>query len=965
MDVERFLPLSSNSLKTIHPRIPTCTYRLQFNRQFTFTQAREIVPYLHALGVSDAYASPYFQARAESLHGYEITDHNKLNAAIGSRAEYDAWVAELHAHQMGQVLDFVPNHMGIAEPLNHWWMDVLENGPSSMYAPYFDIDWHPLKSDLHDKVLLPILSDQYGRVLERGELRVRFEEGAFYLNYHERKLPIAPGTYRYILKIALQNLAEHKDQDFYGELQSIVTALEYLPRHTETDPRRIAERVREKEIVKRRLERRCAEAPEVQQAIENALRQINGKPGDARSFDALDELLNAQSYRLAFWRVAAEEINYRRFFDVNDLAAIRMELPEVFDEAHKLLLDLVRAGAVTGLRVDHPDGLYLPQEYFEKLQRRCAEALGMALPQDGRSVYMIVEKILTGGERLRKDWPVHGTTGYDFTNYVTQLLVDSSAETEITKTFHRFLGHSLHFGHLAYAKKLLVMRLALANDVDVLGNMVDRLSEQNRWYRDFTLEALARAVRETIACFPVYRTYLAPGRPVSDEDRQVVERAVAAAKRRNPALEESVFNFLRDILLFRFPENVNDDARDAHTHFVLKFQQATGPIMAKGLEDTVFYIYNRLAALNEVGGEPQQFGIGLDAFHERNLDRQRSWPATLLATSTHDTKRSEDVRARMVAISELPQLWRRSIQRWRLLNRKWKRTIDEAPAPDPNEEYLLYQTLLGTWPVNTHSEAEQSASADYVARIQAYMAKALNEAKLNTSWIRPNEDWLGAMCDFVAKILEKSSKNKFLSNFLPVAEEIARLGAINSLTQTLLRLTSPGVPDIYQGNEIWDFSLVDPDNRRPVDYKHRRKMLASIAKAKPEELLQSWPDGRIKMFLTQRMLQFRRKHADLFQSGNYLPLKASGNLADCCINFARQLNDEWIVVIAPRLSSRIGFPPVGERWKDTSLELPETFSLGNMRELFTNRPVRFDGRKLDIAEGLSVLPFAVIGDYKL
>ena len=942
------------------PRIPTCTYRLQFNRQFTFAQAREIVPYLHALGVSDAYASPYFQARAESLHGYEITDHNKLNATIGSREEYDAWVTELHAHQMGQVLDFVPNHMGIAEPLNQWWMDVLENGPSSMYAPYFDIDWHPLKSDLHDKVLLPILSDQYGRVLERGELRVRFEEGAFYLSYYDRKLPIAPGTYRYILNIALQNLAEYKGQDFYAELQSIVTALEYLPRHTETDPRRIAERVREKEIVKRRLERRCAEAPEVQQAIENALRQINGEPGDARSFDALDELLNAQSYRLAFWRVAAEEINYRRFFDVNDLAAIRMELPEVFDEAHKLLLDLVRVGAVTGLRIDHPDGLYLPQEYFEKLQRRCAEALGTALPQDGRAVYMIVEKILTAVETLRKDWPVHGTTGYDFANQVTQLLVDSSAETEITKTFHRFLGHSLHFGHLAYAKKLLVMRLALANDVNVLGNMVDRLSEQNRWYRDFTLEALARAVRETIACFPVYRTYLAPGRPVNDQDRQVVERAVAAAERRNPAIEESVFNFLRDILLFRFPENLDDDARAAHTHFVLKFQQATGPIMAKGLEDTVFYIYNRLAALNEVGGEPQQFGIGLDAFHERNLDRQRNWPATLLATSTHDTKRSEDVRARMVAISELPQPWRRSIQRWRLLNRKWKRTIDEAQAPDPNEEYLLYQTLLGTWPVNRHSQAEQTASAEYVARIQAYMAKALNEAKLNTSWIRPNEDWLGAMRDFVAKILETSSKNKFLPNFFPVVEEIARLGAINSLTQTLLRLTSPGVPDIYQGNEIWDFSLVDPDNRRPVDYRHRGEMLATIGKAKPEELLQSWPDGRIKMFLTQRVLQFRREHADLFQCGNYLPIRASGNLADCCISFGRQWHDEWIVVIAPRLSSRIGFPPVGERWKDTVVDLPESISLDHAHELLTCCELRHEGRRVSIADMVSILPFAVI-----
>src|SRR5438477_6409748 len=474
------------------PRIPTCTYRLQFNRQFTFAQAREIVPYLHALGVSDAYASPYFQARAESLHGYEITDHNKLNATIGSREEYDAWVTELHAHQMGQVLDFVPNHMGIAEPLNQWWMDVLENGPSSMYAPYFDIDWHPLKSDLRGKVLLPILSDQYGRVLERGELQVHFEEGAFYLSYYDRRLPIAPGTYRHILEIARQNLAKYKQEDFYAEFQSILTALEYLPKRTETNPQRIAERVREKEIVKRRLERRCEEAPQVQQAIEKAMRQINGKRGDARSFDALDELLNAQSYRLAFWRVAAEEINYRRFFDVNDLAAIRVELPKVFDAIHRLTLDLVNKGAVTGLRIDHPDGLYSPREYFEKLQQRCAKALGHvaagvppASPRNAadtvvttkkRAIYMLAEKILTGSETLRKDWPVHGTTGYDFANQVTQLLVDSSAETAITKTFHRFIGHSIPYGHLLYAKKMQVMKLALANDVDVLGNLLDRLS---------------------------------------------------------------------------------------------------------------------------------------------------------------------------------------------------------------------------------------------------------------------------------------------------------------------------------------------------------------------------------------------------------------------------------------------------------------------------------------------------------
>ena len=947
-------------MRTEHPRIPNCTYRLQLNRRFTFTQARDIVPYLHELGVSDAYASPYFQASADSLHGYDITDHNKLNSAIGSREDYDLWISELHARDMGQVLDFVPNHMGIGEPLNEWWTDVLENGPSSMYAPYFDIDWRPLKSDLHDKVLLPILGDQYGRVLERGELRVRFGAGAFTLHYHNHVLPIAPGTYRFILEIALENLVEYKEEEFYAEFQSILTALEYLPKRTETDPEKIAERSREKEIIKRRLERRCQEAAQVQQAIDKAVAQINGRPGDPRSFDALDQLLNAQSYRLAFWRVAAEEINYRRFFDVNDLAAIRVELPEVFDATHALLLDLVRVGAVTGLRIDHPDGLYLPQEYFEKLQRRCAKALGIPPPKDGRAIYMVAEKILTGDETLPRDWPVHGTTGYDFANQVTQLLIDSSAEDAIAKTYRRFIGHSMHFGHLVYAKKRQVMRLALANDVSVLGSMVDRLSEQNRWYRDFTLQALARAVRETIACFPVYRTYLAPGRPVSDKDRQVVERAIAAAKRRNPGIEESVFNFLRDILLFRFPENLDDESRAAHTQFVLKFQQYTGPIMAKGLEDTTFYIFNRLAALNEVGGEPQQFGLSIDAFHRRNQERQRDWPATLLATSTHDTKRSEDARARMVAISELPQLWRQSLQRWRVVNRRWKKRMEDVDAPDPNEEYLLYQTLLGTWPINAHGQAEKNVSAEYVSRIQAYMTKALNEAKLNTSWIQPNEPWLGAMRDFIARILEPSTKNKFLPSFVSMVEEVARLGAVNSLMQTLLKLTSPGVPDIYQGNEIWNFALVDPDNRRSVDYKLRRELLACLTSSKPEELLQNWPDGRIKMFLTQRLLHFRRGNVDLFRQGNYVPIKASGTFADCCISFVREFNRQWLLVIAPRLSLRVGFPPIGDRWQDTVIDLPETLSLGNAREIFTKSEIHRQDRQLKIADLLSSLPFAAI-----
>ncbi len=958
------------------PRIPNATYRLQFNREFTFAQARAIVPYLHALGISDCYASPYFQARAESLHGYDITDHNKLNAAIGSRADYDAWVGELHARGMGQVLDFVPNHMGIGEPLNLWWYDVLENGPSSAYAGYFDIDWQPLKAELHDKVLIPILGDQYGRVLERGELRVHFEAGRFFLRYFEHEFPIAPGTYRHILEIALEQLSSHKEEDFYAELQSIVTALEYLPRRTECDPERIAERAREKEVIKRRLERRCQEAPIVQEAIEKALTIINGRRGDPRSFDRLDALLNDQAYRLAFWRVAAEEINYRRFFDINDLAAIRVEVPEVFEAIHRLLLELVADGAVTGLRIDHPDGLYLPNEYFEKLQRRVAVVDGDGDPGQNktsethgpgstppatadRAIYLIVEKILSGNEELPRDWPVHGTTGYDFLNDAIGVLVDDSAERAMTSAFRKFIKHNFHFGHLVYAKKRLVMRLSLANDVAVLGSLLDQLSERNRWYRDYTLDVLKLAVRETIACFPVYRTYVAPGRPVSETDRLVIERAVTSAKRRNPAIEESVFNFLRDILLLRFPENLDDAARAEHVQFVLKFQQATGPVMAKGLEDTAFYIYNRLIALNEVGGEPQRFGMKVEEFHRRNSRRQEHWPATLLATSTHDTKRSEDVRARIAALSEMPEDWRRSSGRWRILNRRWKKRTEESEAPDSDEEYLLYQTLLGTWPLQSFHELSDQAHAGYVGRIQQYMAKALKEAKVNTSWVQPNEPWDAAVAEFVEKILDRSPKNRFLESFLPLAEEVARAGAINSLSQVLLKLTAPGVPDIYQGNEVWEFSLVDPDNRRPVDYGKRAQMLDSLGKVTPEELLANWRDGRIKLFLTRQLLHFRREHAALFAHGSYVPLGVIGKFADCCIAYLRRLDEQSIVVLAPRLSTRIGFPPLGQAWHDTAVQVPEGIAAG--RDLFTGENQTGRGSSLLLAEAFARLPFAALG----
>ncbi len=554
------------------PRLPTSTYRLQFNRHFTFAQAREIVPYLHSFGIGDVYASPYFQARAESLHGYDITDHNKLNAAIGSREEYDAFVDELHAHDMGQVLDFVPNHMGVGEPHNQWWMDVLENGPSSTYAPYFDIDWHPLKSDLHDKVLLPILGDQYGRVLERGELKVRFEAGAFYLNYYDHEWPIAPGTYRHILEIALENLEPYKDEDFYAEFQSIITGLENLPRRNETDPERMALRAREKEIIKRRLDRRCQEAPQVREAIEKAVEQINGTPGDARSFDALDEFLNDQAYRLAFWRVAAEEINYRRFFDINDLAAIRMELPEVFDATHQLLLELVRQKAVTGLRIDHPDGLYLPERIFREIAASVARtALGISLPADGRAIYLVVEKILTGHERLPNDWPVHGTTGYEFARIVNNLLCDASAEQAMTKTypaFHRPFDALRAPGLCKETARHAPRRFRTTSRSSATCSIGCRKKTAG--------SAISRSISSPWPCAkrsPAFRftglTSRADGK-VSEEDRAVIERAVAAAKRRNPGDRGIGLQF--PARHFAFPFSGKSRRRDARGARAFRFE---------------------------------------------------------------------------------------------------------------------------------------------------------------------------------------------------------------------------------------------------------------------------------------------------------------------------------------------------------------------------------------------------------
>jgi (1->4)-alpha-D-glucan 1-alpha-D-glucosylmutase len=766
-----------------------------------------------------------------------------------------------------------------------------------------------------------------------------------------------------------------------------------LPPRTETDRPRVVERAREKEILKRRLASLAGAAPEVQEAIAAALRHFNGTPGVPRSFDDLDALIDRQAYRLSYWRVAAEEINYRRFFDVNELAAIRMERPEVFEATHQLLLRLLAEGNVRGLRIDHPDGLWDPAGYFARLQESYATVVaqrsgisdqeGTQKPHSSylipgtQPLYVVVEKILGRGERLPKDWAVSGTTGYEFMNSLNGIFVDTSAEKRFSELYSTYIGERQRFDDLVYNAKMQIMRTALASELNVLAYQLNHISEHNRYYRDFTLNSLHDALREVIACFPIYRTYvLAEHDQVEERDRAAIETAIATAQRRNPADNPSIYEFVRDILLLRYPETLDPAARDHQRTFVMKFQQYTGPVMAKGVEDTAFYRYNRLVSLNEVGGEPQRFGISLAEFHRQNAERLREWPGSLLATSTHDTKRSEDVRARINVLSELPDEWRKALTRWSRLNRSKKTIVDGRLAPDRNEEYLLYQTLLGVWPFDQLrvERLERSTLQPLVERIQQYMVKAIREAKVNASWLNPNTNYDDAVRAFVAAILDPQQSSRFLSDFLSLQQKVAHYGAFNSLAQTLLKLTVPGVPDIYQGNEMWDLSLVDPDNRRPVDYDLRAWLLGELLDWPGERtdlarmLTDNKHDGRIKLYLTQRALAYRHTHADLFGSGTYTPLAASADANDNVVAFARTIGDHEVLVVAPRLLGKrlhdAYRSPLGrEAWGDALLLLPAGKAQQRYRNIFTGEVVAAIEREaaigLPLAEVFAHFPVAM------
>ena len=893
------------------PRVvPSSTYRLQLSPSFGFDQAAAAARYLAELGVSHVYASPVLQAAPGSTHGYDVVDHHRVNAELGGEAGHTRMCEALAAAGLGQVLDIVPNHMAVSGPENAWWWDVLENGPASIYAAYFDVDWDPPESKLRHTVLLPILGDHYGRVLEAGELRLTRHQGSFTVGYHEHRTPVAPRSIDRLLISAAEQCGS-------PELEFVGAAFGRLPPATATDRESVRERHRDKEVLRARLATLCEEDADLAAAVDAQVDALN------RDHDALDALLDRQNYRLAFWRTAGREMDYRRFFDINTLAGVRVEDPRVFDDTHGLVLEWLRDGVIDGLRIDHPDGLLDPQGYLERLHRA------------SHGAWVVVEKILEPGERLPGSWPVAGTTGYDFLARVGGLFVDPAGREDLLALYGEVTGRPTDFDEVVLAKKHLALRDMLAADLSRLTALLVQVCERHRRYRDFTRHQLHEALREVIACFPVYRTYVRPAdAAVAPDDVAHVEAAVAAASARRPEIDAELFGFLGDILLLRSRSDsapgLPRPAGDLEAELVARFQQVTGPVMAKGVEDTAFYDYVPLVSLNEVGGSPGQWGTTVEDFHRASAEAVRTWPSSMLATSTHDTKRSEDVRARLHLLSEIPGPWSAAVRRWTAMNDRFRHGPDR---PDANAEYLLYQTLVGAWPLSPE-------------RATAYMEKAAKEAKAHTSWIDPDPEYDAALRNFVAAVMGDEAFAADLAGFVaPLVEP----GRVTSLAQVLVKLTAPGIPDTYQGAELWDLSLVDPDNRRPVDYDRRRVLLAELAHLDPAAVWCRADEGLPKLKVVREALHLRRRAPEAFSAGGtYEPLGTRGDKAAHALGFTR---GGRVATVVPRLVLGLA----GD-WGDTVVDLPA----GRWRNVLADSTGEFDGGPAPLADLLGPFPVALL-----
>ena len=846
------------------PRIPVATYRLQLHADFGFDAAAGIASYLHELGVSHVYSSPYLQAAPGSKHGYDVVDHHRVNDELGGGEAHARFSQRLGECRLGQVLDIVPNHMAISGRNNRLWWDVWENGPASRYAPYFDINWHSRDERLRNKLLIPVLGDHYGRVLSRGEIQLKRRGGDFFVQYFANEFPLSPRSLPPILSSAANSTGSEY-------LAFLADSLAGLPGPTLTDPASKAARHRDKSIIGKLLEKLFSETPFIGEAVDDALNQIN------RDSDQLDATLEQQNFRLAFWQTAKQELPYRRFFDVNSLVALCSENPQVFADTHALILRWLHEGVLDGIRIDHPDGLRDPKFYFERLRSEAPD------------VWIVAEKILEPGERLRAGWPIDGTTGYDYLNQAGGLFVNHNNEEEFNTIYADFSHEPTDYLAVCRDKKHRVLRDLLGSDVNRLTDLLTEICENHRDQRDYTGHDVTRAIREVVACFPVYRTYVAPARnEITVDDEHYTSEAIEAAKRNRAEIDPDLFDFIGDLLLLRVSGRLESE-------FVMLFQQFCGPAMAKGVEDTAFYNYNRLVSLNEVGGDPGRFGVSVEDFHRFCEETQAAHPRTMLASSTHDTKRSEDVRARISVLSEMPPLWREALWGWQKINEKYK----TDGLPDRNTEYLLYQTMLGAWPIP-------------LDRLLPYMEKACREAKQRTNWLAPNEQFESATRRFIEAIYED---RPFMENFEKFVGILVEPGRINSLSQTLLKFTAPGVPDTYQGEELWNLNLVDPDNRRPVDYDLRRRLLSELPALHVEDVVRRIDEGLPKLWTIYHALRVRRAMPDaLSEFGAYRPVYADGPKRKHLVAYLR---GEEVLVAIPRLTWELA-----GGWQDTSVEIP-------------------------------------------
>jgi|HubBroStandDraft_2_1064218.scaffolds.fasta_scaffold00448_2 (1->4)-alpha-D-glucan 1-alpha-D-glucosylmutase len=916
--------------------IPRATYRIQFGTQFGFADAAAIAPYLAQLGISHVYTSPYLQARPDSKHGYDITDHNALSHELGGDAAFKDMVRAFRTNGLEHILDYVPNHMGVGGSDNPYWLDVLEWGQDSPYAGWFDIDWDSHSEYLSGKLLVPFLADQYGAVLESGQVQLKFDHrsGEFSVwLYDTHKLPITPTSYRRIL--GTETLELERLADEFGSV-----------RNSRAEMRSAAAQL------KNRLAEYVADNEQARAALESALQRFQGKEGHLDSWAHLDSLVRDQHWRPTHFRVAADDINYRRFFNISDLAGIRMELPAVFLHTHQLVLRLLLDGSLQGLRIDHIDGLYNPKEYLARLRA-----------SGGPSLYLIVEKILAARENLRDDWTVDGTTGYEFCSQVTGLLVNSAAERPLTNFYYEFTGETQSFSQIVRESKIKIMENEMGSELESLARDAVRIARQNPRTTDFTQNILRRAVEETIACFPVYRTYV-DGSQKSEEDQRYIHSAIVQATRNEQELDKSVFDFLEKALTGELTEHSGSGfSRHSVIQFAMRAQQFSGPVMAKGLEDTAFYRYNRFIALNEVGSSPDRFGTTLAAFHTENQHRAERWPHTMLATSTHDVKRGEDARARLAALSLIPDEWIAKVSRWNRILYSGGNG-HQTPALTRNDEYLFFQNLIATWPADLTLPCvlDPARVAQYSERLQLAMVKSVREARVHSNWISPDTQYEGAVTEFIRSALDPDRSKDFLDDFLPFQQRIAELGVRNSLVQVLLKVTSPGLPDFYQGSDLWDLNLPDPDNRRPVDFAERQNLLNKLSSEAPADPvasltnnLQSWHNGAIKLSVINELLKFRRDHSSLFALGSYQPVsQQSENDHHLCAFFRSAGSDTCLVValLDARLTPR--------DFQKHQLPLPAQQPVTAWRDIFTQRTLSPSDDALDLSAVLSTLPIALL-----